>query len=82
VDTSNILFVFGGAFVGWHIVGLLITLIIVMVVLRLLALAFFGHAWGHWYAAGPDDAPGSWHGGWRSASPRPTSRGRQGSPSP
>ena len=66
--------VFGGAFVGWHIVGLLVGLLIFVLVIRLLLAAVFGHRhgpWGYRYGTvpGPDDPgghPGSWHGGWRS----------------
>jgi hypothetical protein len=70
-DTRNVApWVFGGAFVGWHIVGLIVSLFVLLLVFRLMALIVFGHRYSHWHRAadeyGPagQPGPGPWHRGW------------------
>lgn len=71
-DTRNVQpWVFGGAFVGWHIVGLIVSVFVLVLVFRLMALAVFGHRYSHWDRAasggfGPagQPGPGTWRGGW------------------
>ena len=67
---------YGGAFGAGNVIGFLVTILILIVLFRLIALAFFGHHrrawarhgyWGHgdWGADGDADRgePGGWHGG-------------------
>ncbi len=66
---------YGGAFGAGHVIGFIVTIIILIVMFRLIGLIFFGHrrrAWGHygyWHGEGdagrfgPGVGPGEWHRG-------------------
>lgn len=72
-DSRNVQpWVFGGAFVGWHIVGLIVSLFVLLLVFRLMALVVFGRHFGYWdRAAAGEFGPagqtghGPWRRGWR-----------------
>jgi hypothetical protein len=66
--------VYGGAFGAGHVVGLIVTIIILVIAIRVIGLIFFGRghrAWAHhgyWAQGDPNSpTPGDWqgmHGGW------------------
>ncbi|MGA2512097.1 MAG: hypothetical protein ABSG37_00550 [Candidatus Limnocylindrales bacterium] len=71
---------YGGAFAAGHLIGLLVTVLVLILIVRLIGLAVFGghhRAWarrGYWRSgddagsAGPGNRPGGWHGSeWRDA---------------
>jgi hypothetical protein len=74
---------YGGAFGAGHVVGFVVTILVLIILFRLIALVLFGHrhrAWGHhgyWHGAddadggpgfGPGYGPGGWHRSeWRQA---------------
>jgi hypothetical protein len=71
---------YGGALGAGHVIGLLVTIIVLILLVRLIGLAFFGghrRAWahrGHWRtwadsdSAEPGGRPGGWHRSeWREA---------------
>ena len=78
--TANPVWVHDGAFWGGHIIGFLVTILLVLILFRLIVLAIFGHhrrSWAHgrhwhdWSDAdrfGPGPGQGSWHRSeWREA---------------
>lgn len=82
--TSNLApWAYGGAFGAGRLVGFIVTIVVLIILFRLIALVLFGHrhrAWGHhgyWHGAsdadagpgfGPGYGPGGWHRSeWRQA---------------
>ena len=66
---------YGGAFGAGHVIGFVVTILVLIILFRLIALVLFGHrhrAWGHhgyWHGEGdadrgPGSGPGSGPGGW------------------
>jgi uncharacterized membrane protein len=67
--------VYGGAFGASHIVGLIVTILILVMMFRVMRFAFWGHAHGGWDRRGPGftggpgepggpSGPGGWGRGW------------------
>jgi hypothetical protein len=77
---------YGGALGAGHVVGFVVTIIVLIVMFRLIGLLLFGHrrrAWAHHGYWGPQatgepgaTGPGEWHGGWHRSNWREVGQAR------